>query len=222
MKQKRRIYYVPGILSLICLPIVCLVYFHQHPLKTEDRVIEINMPRKYNPLHNGRNSIVFDTTVLSRPENLRQYKEIEVKGDPQMRAGQIEAFKENVHQLIETNDTKHGVHALLSKDVTYGDFIELINICNFADTLTHYIVFEDHIWFLHKNVSHEAKVRTQKWKEERIAAQQIKEKELKVARIIELGNETITDQLKRLLSLWPLLIAFTILGILSMRSMLKK
>ena len=74
--KRRKIYYVPGMISLICLPVLCIWYLNEH--KNFLRVLEISYAAKYIPNHDYKNQIRFDTTSLSLPENKRKYYDVTI------------------------------------------------------------------------------------------------------------------------------------------------
>ena len=220
MTKKRRIYYVPGMISLIFLPIICVLYLNKS--NYVERVIEIQLPSKYNPKHNGRNSIVFDTTVLSLPNNRRIYSSIELDSNHQENKEKLKLFNYTVDKLISTKDTVNGIHLRFGNGLKYNEFFEAINKCYFKDTINNFIIYDNNLWYFHKNVSTQEKMRIIHYKEKMIEERNEFEKNRIIERTIELSNESISKRLIDALKVWPCLIAFFILGLISIRSMTKK
>lgn len=215
INNRRRIYYIPGIISLIFLPIICIIYLKNNTIKTEERAIEIVMPRKYNPIANGRNSDVFDTAVLSRPENIRKYREIRMSDNFEENNEKITEFKQSVEKLVLTKDTLNGVHLTMSSTTTYNEFIKLLDICFSSTIVCRFIVFEDNIWYQYKNFDSIEVSQVKAYKEERLRNQKEKQKEKIIARSIELSRETFFQRLESLLEIWPWLIGYLALGFIS-------
>jgi hypothetical protein len=217
--NKRRIYYIPGILSLLFLPIICIVYLKHSTINTDERVIEIWMPRKYNPVENGRNSYVFDTAVLSRPENIRKYREIKMTDNIEDNREKIAEFKQSVAKLVQTNDTLNGVHLTMSSITSYNEFIQLLDICFSSTTISQFVVYEDNLWYLYKKFDLSM---TKRYKEEKLRMQNEKQKEKITTRNIELSQVTIIQRLESLYEIWPWIIVYLAFGFISVRHMIKK
>lgn len=217
--NKRRIYYIPGILSLLFLPIICIIYLKHSTINTDKRVIEIWMPRKYNPVVNGRNSYVFDTAVLSRPENIRKYREIKMTDNIEDNREKIAEFKQSVAKLVQTNDTLNGVHLTMSSITSYNEFIQLLDICFSSTTISQFVVYEDNLWYLYKKFDLSM---TKRYKEEKLRMQNEKQKEKITTRNIELSQVTIIQRLVSLYEIWPWIIVYLAFGFISVRHMIKK
>lgn len=208
-------------ISLIFLPIVCSLYLKR--FNREERVIEIVLPSKYDPQRNARNSLIFDTTVLSLPENKRHYTIIDLDSNDHDNKEKLKSYNDKVCKLISTNDTVNAIHLRFGKGFRYGDFIEAINISNFNDaTVNHFIIYDNNLWYLYKNVNTQQKIHIIKRRQDRIKDQNEFEKNRIMERTIELNNEPISKRLTDILKVWPCLIAFLILVFFSIRSMIKK
>ena len=69
--NRRKIYYVPGMISLILLPVLCIWYLERN--KVEERCILVYSCSRYLPENHEKNILCFDTTVLSQPRMKRLY-----------------------------------------------------------------------------------------------------------------------------------------------------
>jgi hypothetical protein len=187
----------------------------------KERVIELIMPSKYDPHRNGRNSPVFDTTVLSQPENRRNYVTFLLDSNHRLNRERIKLFNDNVCKLISTRDTINGIHLQFEAGLKYGEFIEIINICSFKDTVNHFIVYGDNLWYLYKNVSTQRKIEIMNRRKDRIKEQNDSEEKQMMERTIELSSEPISKRLIEILKVWPCLIVLLLLGLISIRSMIK-
>jgi hypothetical protein len=223
MKKRRKIYYVPGMISLIFLPLICCLYLNKFH-KKEERSIELSMPARYDPKLDHKNKIVFDTTCLSWPENRRNYTIIDIDNSAKNQKN-LKLFNDRVLQIIKTNDTVNAIHLLFGKESTYGQFIEALNICN-KDTFPCYIVLDDNLWFLHKNYSQQIKNKILTRRKESIERQNESERYITLNRIlkkpIESKDESNLKILKDMMKVWPCFILIAILGFISIRSVNRK
>jgi len=146
--RRRKIYYVPGMISLIFLPILCVWYLNEH--KNVERCIEVSYAEKYDKFsHNHK----FDTTALSRPEYKRSYIDIYVSNDDKENQKSLVYLKNKLNLIIKTKNKKLGLHILFSDNCKYNSYIQSINIIeecfkkNFA--FHTYCPYQNNIWVLY-------------------------------------------------------------------------
>lgn len=144
MKKSKRIYYVPGIISLIGLPILCCTYLYFCNIKDE-RVLEVTIASKYEKKYEN---LSFDTTFLSRPSTKRKYIDIELNGNQKDNEVKTDFFRVLTREMYKNKDTIHGVHIIFGDGSKYGSFVKVLN--NFRiDSIAVYCPFENHIWALY-------------------------------------------------------------------------
>jgi hypothetical protein len=149
MKKIKRIYYIPGLISLIGLPIFCCIYF-SHNYKQE-RLLEVRFAAKYDKNRSEAYSI-FDTTFLSQPLSRREYTDITLNGNKNDDEIKINIFRRRAREIVWNRDTVHGVHIIFGDGSKYESFVMVLN--NFLiDSIPTYAPFENHIWVLYQKGS---------------------------------------------------------------------
>ena len=103
MKNHKKIYYVPGTLTLILLPVFCYFYLKQF-IKSE-RVIETTVFEVYRPHLDEDCSRRFDTSMLSGPLIKRNYATIELTGGANLDKDKLKSFQENLEKIYKMKDT---------------------------------------------------------------------------------------------------------------------
>lgn len=127
----KKLYYVPGLISLVLLPLL-LVYIGADVVKRLDiRGIEINA---YHP----RNEDYF-------PLLKRNYREITLAGNSVSDKNSIEAAKILIKDLYVREDTLNGVRFILQDSVSYGTFVGLINFFK-AENILYFAIDGENIW----------------------------------------------------------------------------
>lgn len=214
MKKHRRIYYVPGIISLIVLPIIC--YYYLIPFQKEERVLEVLFPEKYRPEFKNSQVIRYDTSILSRPEYKRKYLVIRLNGNPKEDRVKLDFFRIRIREMKRDNDTINGTHLLFVDSVKYGTFVQSINIC-IEEDLIRYMVFGENLWVLHVKDTPEFLERRKKIREEskkNCAEQRL---ERTIASNISFGERIVMYK-----KYWPILVVLSLLSFLSIRKLIKK
>ncbi len=208
--KHRKIYYVPGMISLIFLPILCVWYLNKN-YKPEERCLEVYFASKYIP-HNSEIHHRFDTTVLSEQKNKRNYSEFIITGENSDKTKLSSIEKEVVH-IVKENDTINGIHIVFGDNAKYESYINTLDILYKDSIWTRFIPFENNIWFLHFNNSiKEKNIWSNKTK---------KDKEYKKQYLIneelEYANRTFIEKYNYLLKFWPFFIIFILFSIISIR-----
>ena len=158
--KRRKIYYVPGMISLICLPILCILYLNEH--KNELRSLEVYYANKYDP--NNKDIIRFDTTALSEPGHKRKYEEFHINESSEDSKLKLK-IELSAKQIVDNNDTTKGIHIIFGDNTNYQSYISIIDIFNkynkfitttdenkayrnHKDLYSHlYLQFENQLWF---------------------------------------------------------------------------
>ncbi len=115
-------YYVPGLISLILLPVCCLWYFKTHKAFEKLGVIEVTFWGKWFGAYEKK-----DFGFYQYPP--RSYKEIILCGKKDQDALALEQSLIALRKLVEdNNDTISGIHYRLNSDATYETFIDVLNL----------------------------------------------------------------------------------------------
>jgi len=145
--KRRKIYYVPGMISLIFLPILCVWYLNEH--KNVQRCIELCAPERYIPNKNdGR--LHFDTTLLSLPENKRKYINFKMNGNFINDENELTSFNNHVLDIVENEDTINGLHITFEDNAKYNTFIKVIDICKKDSFRPSYLFYDNEFWYFHR------------------------------------------------------------------------
>lgn len=223
--KRCRIWYVPGMISLICLPVLCIWYLNEN--KNELRSIEVIYANKFNP--NIHDKFRFDTTALSESGHKRKYNEIVINQFNEESIS-ISNIENPVKLIIEKEDTINGIHIVFGDNIRYKNYIKIIDIFNKYNKViptsdlnnafrNHkciysplYLLFENQLWFY---IYKYPKLEKKSW-------------ECHICCTFETYKPTFKDEIfdliennKVLLKLWPffiILIAFSIISILYIRN----
>lgn len=111
--KHEKLYYVPGLISLVLLPLL-LVYFGKKEIEELDiRTIEINFWSPSSSSH------------WHFPE--RNYKQVILTGDRTKDKVTLDNAKQFVKKLYTSKDTLNGIQFTLQDSASYGLFVGLVN-----------------------------------------------------------------------------------------------
>ncbi len=137
---KSRIYYVPGVISLLVLPFIFYYFVNQH----------------------FRNSIVYaipivwaDTVFLKTLSEstpglikqfppLRHYTIISFNGD-QLNNFKLQSARESARRMLQHQDTLSGLHFQFTDSATYGSFVHSIDMLRSEGAKT-YMPLDNNLW----------------------------------------------------------------------------
>lgn len=218
--KRNKIYYVPGMISLICLPILCVWYLNEN--KNIERCIELSSPTRYIPNQAYYNKPRFDTTLLSIPENKRKYIDFELNGNIIKDINTLNYFKSKLLKIIENKDIKTGLHINIKDSTKYLSMIKIIDICRTDSFSPCYLFYDNDFFYLHKEFCDSIK---------QIIRIRNREKINNVRDYSSLDNDviyiipkkTLIDKIKevtntlKLIEFFALLIIFIVFSIISIR-----
>lgn len=118
MRKSNKIYYFPGLISAIIIPVLFWYYGNQKIEEARTSVMDIGLPAK---LSKDKSNL----TSTFEPLRTWNYKKIKV---PSNKAKENSAFYvSEVKKLQKRNKKNTGIEFILDKNNTYGDFASLIN-----------------------------------------------------------------------------------------------
>ena len=121
--KRHKIYYVPGMISLIFLPILCIWYLEKN--KNIERCFEVSYAQKYNK---EAESHRFDTTMLSLPEYKRQYIEVLISNIDVKNNTAFEIIQSKLNEILRSKNKQLGIHIIFSDNSKYDSYIRTIDI----------------------------------------------------------------------------------------------
>lgn len=128
MGSKRNLFtqlYFPGMISLLILPLACFVLFTFEGRFTKQSQLPVSWADEdyFSGSARGKHNR-FDI------EGFRKYKEITIGS---LESGQSEnviaTLPRQISDLIVKNDTVKGYKVIFTKQATYGNLVEVLNIC---------------------------------------------------------------------------------------------
>ncbi|MEJ5104686.1 hypothetical protein [Chryseobacterium sp. MYb328] len=129
----KKIYYVPGLISALLIPILFWYYGSQKAEEMNVSVIDIGLPAKIKD-HNDMSYFTF--------ESLRNwnYKKIRVFSGTAKENSNL--YVSELKNLQKRNEKETGVEFILDQNNTYGDFVSLLNDMSIAKQETYTLDLE--------------------------------------------------------------------------------
>ena len=149
-------YYVPGIISLILLPIIFLSFAHKEikrrTLTTLPLfIMDTSLLKKYLPISD-----------LHRPFlPIRKYTDINFTGDIYDDRVKLAFARIRIEEILSQNDTVSGVHFMFGDSSHYGTFVSTINNLKLENAKV-YLAIDNNIWFCYitPDTTHKPYIRT--------------------------------------------------------------
>ena len=93
---RKKIYYLPGIISLIILPIICVLFLQNSHIFNKQNTIDINM---YSDVSYENDSILYENAYKVRPD--RNYTDIYLNGNEEEDRIKLNFFQLQMRQMIQ-------------------------------------------------------------------------------------------------------------------------
>ncbi|MDM1369228.1 hypothetical protein [Myroides marinus] len=131
-------YYIPGMFSIILLPMMCMWYFGYYDMFKQYGYYEISTVDMDNSCYAIElNSYYYDSITYKRYEltdNIKQNNKELKKADIELK------------HLFSTNDYNHGVKFIFNNKMKYSNYIKVLDILNYEKGKK--FVFEDSLIFI--------------------------------------------------------------------------
>jgi hypothetical protein len=115
----RKIFYVPGLISALLIPVLFWFYISPYIDNTNYNIVDIWLPAKIAKDQNNNLNSTF--------EPLRNWKYKKIKVDPSQAKKNSEFYVSEIKALQKRNEKETGLEFILDKKNTYGDFVSLLN-----------------------------------------------------------------------------------------------
>lgn len=114
----KRIYYVPGLISALIVPVLFWHYINPYIDKTKYNVVDIWLPPKLT-------GDKINSTLSF--ESVRNWDYKKIKVDPSKAKENSKFYVSEIKSLQKRNEKDTGIEFILDKNNTYGDFVSLLN-----------------------------------------------------------------------------------------------
>ena len=124
MKHPKKIYYVPGLISAMIIPILFWFYGNRELQKPIPNVIDIGLPSK---VHLNKSAEDKDRIYQNSFEPYRNwnYKKIVVK--PNTAKNNSAYYVSEIKKLQQKNEKETGIEFMINDENSYDDLISLLN-----------------------------------------------------------------------------------------------
>lgn len=139
-----KIYYVPGIMSLMILPFLFICYAEKE-LKEKSlgviplHIADVNLPKKYPEMFKN-----FEGAFPPK----RNYIDLMLTGDESADKIKLDFARLEISEILSTNDRTKGLHFHFGDSSQYWTFVKTVDILR-ANGAKTYMALDNDIWFYH-------------------------------------------------------------------------
>lgn len=112
-ENRRKIYYVPGIISLIVIPLLCFYHFYKVDAFKEERCMDIYIC----------NDSIGTKDIMSYKRN---YKVFNFNNSLDLERKKLNRLRFDLKELNRTNDTINGIQVCFGTKMKYEVYIEIL------------------------------------------------------------------------------------------------
>jgi hypothetical protein len=142
--RRKKIYYIPGIISLIILPTAFLYFAEIEIRRSNIRTIPI---------------VWADTAFLNKEDDAfgsfnghfpptRNYTDIVITGKQLDDETKLAFAQIRIREILKAGDTVNGLHFLFDDNAKYRSFVAAVDNLRFEGAKT-YMPLDNHLWFYH-------------------------------------------------------------------------
>ena len=119
MVSGKKIYYVPGLISALLIPVLFWYFGNRKLNEPITNVMDFGLPAKYNPdiPVNQQNTL----------EQIRNWKYEKITVEPNSAKNNSKFYVSKIKELQKRNEKETGIEFILDDNNSYGDFASLLN-----------------------------------------------------------------------------------------------
>ncbi|HHT9079622.1 TPA: hypothetical protein ACT5CJ_002412 [Flavobacterium psychrophilum] len=137
-KHNRKIYYSAGLISIILLPLLCILN-----LKNNDAFIQYGSIDLYT--WDGKEDSIL-TKGISEYLNSKKYTTVTLTGKTNSDEIKLNIAQKNIRKLILSKDSINGIRFHFNKKSEYWAFVKVLDILQ-VEKAKFYVPYKDDIWF---------------------------------------------------------------------------
>jgi hypothetical protein len=138
MKQRRKIYYVSGMISLLFLPMALCLYVNKQKGLEKLYALKVFWGFGYFDDQNTKEEFY-------KAQSARKFIDVKIDNNRAQNSIKLSFARIEIRDLMNSRDTLHGVHFHLENNSPYQALVEIINILE-AEKVTTYVAEGDNIW----------------------------------------------------------------------------
>jgi hypothetical protein len=142
--KHKKLYYLPGIISLTVLPITFYFFALRELSHIDPRAIRIVWADTARMKANG----LAYTKYKGHFPPLRNYADIVFTGNQHDDNTKLEFAQIRIREILKAGDTLNGIHFLFSDNSNYGTFVETLDRLQ-IEGAKYYIPLGNNLWFFH-------------------------------------------------------------------------
>lgn len=131
-EKRKRIFYVPGIISLVFIPLLCLYYFYKVDAFKVYSYLEFFVPNK-------------EEIEKYKVEDLRKYSVFKFEDTKLKEEQKLKELSFFVHDLVRKYDTINGAKIHFGSKTDYDTFVSVVSIMSEENVPT-WVLSEDNIY----------------------------------------------------------------------------
>lgn len=151
--KRRKIYYIPIMIILIGISILCVWYLNTQEKGEKSILIFTSGGKK--EYYNKTCSTPFKTGVISLENYNRKYINYDLNGNESTDNKILNKFNIEMQRIIEHKDTINAQHVIFGDAVKYNTYIKALDIClkncQKYSIENFFILYGDNLWFLYDN-----------------------------------------------------------------------
>jgi hypothetical protein len=140
-KPHKKLYYTSGLISLLLLPILCVLYLQKQGA--------------FNPIFSIEYKEIFHNgDIYNRIEENKSYKTYCLSGDEVSDTKILKSVHEQMHELVANKDEESGILVRFTNKSKFASFIDVLNIC-YKEDIQLYEFYNDEFKLYYSSFSYD-------------------------------------------------------------------
>jgi hypothetical protein len=141
INKTRRTYYLPGMISLVCMPLLLYFFFYSYQRESNQTALQLFV---WDPVLNTKYPELF--TKLQPPR--RNYIDIGLTGDNNADKVKLDFAQVRLREITTQQDSINGIHFSFGDSAQYWTFVKAVDMC-YAEKVKNFIPSGNNLWALY-------------------------------------------------------------------------
>lgn len=130
-EKRKKIFYVPGMISLVFIPLIFLVYFSNYFFPITNG-LEINFKNQ-------------ESFITNKIKGLREYKVFTFNQSMDCNKNSLNKLRFSLRKMKNSFDTVNGIRVHLGEKLSYEVFVEIIDML-YTENISTWMLYNNDIW----------------------------------------------------------------------------
>ena len=144
MNKRPKLFYIPGMISLLLLPVLFSMYLH---IEKKQTVLKLVLPKEDRPEDRSSLNMRFSRAAVMAQLKGKKINTVYYDEDHELNEIKLDFITREAQKLKFYHDTTQIIKVRLANETTYNEFVQLVNVM-YRDKHKRYVLLDNDFYIL--------------------------------------------------------------------------